>query len=367
MTALREARTRRGWSQSQLIAQLRSAGSHGRARASSRRDAAKHDLAMGEGTAPARRPLPSSLRCGVRGRRDDRAVDIDRASISSVHRGLGRRGDGPRGRHRLRDDARRPRVDRLLARPGGSPFFGMHVRAVRVAARRRDLPRRRPPLVSEPRRPGALARADIRRAPVVGHLAAAADRGRRASVVRPEPLLADRVPVVGTGLRDRRCGSCACPASCCRARTARTRAPSMPRRGSPRTLLLAGRLGSPRRPLLRGVRDVIGLRVVVGRRLPRPGALARTQRGRARGVRAGPPIRLGVLRTPRTTRSSRATTRRRPRTGAGDTSRGARCRLANPRPQESGQHRSMREAILETSGLAGQLDHAIETLREGGE
>ncbi len=47
--------------------------------------------------------------------------------------------------------------------------------------------------------------------------------------------------------------------------------------------------------------------------------------------------------------------------------RGARCRLANPRPQESGQHRSMREAILETSGLAGQLDHAIETMREGGE
>jgi len=45
--------------------------------------------------------------------------------------------------------------------------------------------------------------------------------------------------------------------------------------------------------------------------------------------------------------------------------RGARCRLTNPRPQESGQHRSMREAILETSGLARQLDQAIDTLREG--
>lgn len=45
--------------------------------------------------------------------------------------------------------------------------------------------------------------------------------------------------------------------------------------------------------------------------------------------------------------------------------RGARCRLANPRPQESGQHRSMREAILETSGLTRQLDQAIDTLREG--
>jgi hypothetical protein len=45
--------------------------------------------------------------------------------------------------------------------------------------------------------------------------------------------------------------------------------------------------------------------------------------------------------------------------------RGARCRLANPRPQESGQHRSMREAVLETSGLAPQLDQAVDTLREG--
>jgi hypothetical protein len=32
--------------------------------------------------------------------------------------------------------------------------------------------------------------------------------------------------------------------------------------------------------------------------------------------------------------------------------------------QEPGQHRSMREAILETSGLISQLDQAIETLRE---
>jgi hypothetical protein len=44
--------------------------------------------------------------------------------------------------------------------------------------------------------------------------------------------------------------------------------------------------------------------------------------------------------------------------------RGIRGRLVNPRPQESGQHRSMREAILETSGLIGHLDQAIETLRE---
>jgi len=44
--------------------------------------------------------------------------------------------------------------------------------------------------------------------------------------------------------------------------------------------------------------------------------------------------------------------------------RGARCRLANARPQESGQHRSMREAILQTSGLMAHLDQAIEALRE---
>jgi hypothetical protein len=40
-----------------------------------------------------------------------------------------------------------------------------------------------------------------------------------------------------------------------------------------------------------------------------------------------------------------------------------RSRLINPRPRESGQHRSMREAILETSVLVDQLDQAIEALR----
>jgi hypothetical protein len=44
--------------------------------------------------------------------------------------------------------------------------------------------------------------------------------------------------------------------------------------------------------------------------------------------------------------------------------RGMRSRLVNPRPRESGQHRSMREAILETSGLIEQLDQAIEALRD---
>lgn len=44
--------------------------------------------------------------------------------------------------------------------------------------------------------------------------------------------------------------------------------------------------------------------------------------------------------------------------------RGVRSRLVNPRSQETGQHRSMREAILETSGLLGHLDQAIEALRE---
>ncbi|MDX6707150.1 MAG: hypothetical protein QOI48_2996 [Solirubrobacteraceae bacterium] len=44
--------------------------------------------------------------------------------------------------------------------------------------------------------------------------------------------------------------------------------------------------------------------------------------------------------------------------------RALRCRLANPRPQESAQHRSMREVILQTSDLIGHLDQAIEALRE---
>jgi hypothetical protein len=46
--------------------------------------------------------------------------------------------------------------------------------------------------------------------------------------------------------------------------------------------------------------------------------------------------------------------------------RAARSRLTHPRPQETGQHRSMREAVLETSGLAGHLQQAIEVLREAG-
>jgi hypothetical protein len=46
--------------------------------------------------------------------------------------------------------------------------------------------------------------------------------------------------------------------------------------------------------------------------------------------------------------------------------RAARSKLTNPRPQETGQHRSMREAAFETSGLAGHLQQAIEVLREAG-
>jgi hypothetical protein len=44
--------------------------------------------------------------------------------------------------------------------------------------------------------------------------------------------------------------------------------------------------------------------------------------------------------------------------------RATRSRLVNPRPQETGQHRSMRAAILETSGITNHLSQAIETLRE---
>jgi hypothetical protein len=47
--------------------------------------------------------------------------------------------------------------------------------------------------------------------------------------------------------------------------------------------------------------------------------------------------------------------------------RGARSKLTNPRSQETGQHRSMRDAILETSSLIGHLDHAIDILRETSE
>ncbi|WP_245563449.1 hypothetical protein [Longispora albida] len=46
--------------------------------------------------------------------------------------------------------------------------------------------------------------------------------------------------------------------------------------------------------------------------------------------------------------------------------RGVRSRLTNPRPQESGQHRLMRNAIVTTSDLPGCLDHAITTLRDVG-
>lgn len=46
--------------------------------------------------------------------------------------------------------------------------------------------------------------------------------------------------------------------------------------------------------------------------------------------------------------------------------RGARSRLTNPRPRETGQHRSMRDAIVATSGITGHLDQAIEALRETG-
>ncbi|SBW17214.1 hypothetical protein FDG2_0110 [Candidatus Protofrankia californiensis] len=44
--------------------------------------------------------------------------------------------------------------------------------------------------------------------------------------------------------------------------------------------------------------------------------------------------------------------------------RGLRSRLTTERPQETSQHRSMREAIVETSGLSRHLAHAVETLRE---
>ncbi|MFC7382815.1 hypothetical protein [Sphaerisporangium rhizosphaerae] len=44
--------------------------------------------------------------------------------------------------------------------------------------------------------------------------------------------------------------------------------------------------------------------------------------------------------------------------------RGVRSRLTNPRPQETDQHRFMRAAILDTSGLPGHLAQAIDILRE---
>lgn len=44
--------------------------------------------------------------------------------------------------------------------------------------------------------------------------------------------------------------------------------------------------------------------------------------------------------------------------------RGARSRLMAPRPHEAGQHRSMREAVLETSALPAHMAQAAEILRE---
>jgi hypothetical protein len=44
--------------------------------------------------------------------------------------------------------------------------------------------------------------------------------------------------------------------------------------------------------------------------------------------------------------------------------RGVRSRLTTERPQETSQHRAMREAIVSTSGLIRRLDQAIDTLRD---
>jgi hypothetical protein len=44
--------------------------------------------------------------------------------------------------------------------------------------------------------------------------------------------------------------------------------------------------------------------------------------------------------------------------------RAAKSRLTNPRPQETGQHQTMREAIVETSRLPGILSQALEAMRE---
>lgn len=46
--------------------------------------------------------------------------------------------------------------------------------------------------------------------------------------------------------------------------------------------------------------------------------------------------------------------------------RSVRSALTNPRPQETGQHRSMRDAIVASSSVLGHLDQAIEVLREAG-
>jgi transcriptional regulator with XRE-family HTH domain len=44
--------------------------------------------------------------------------------------------------------------------------------------------------------------------------------------------------------------------------------------------------------------------------------------------------------------------------------RGVKSRLVNPRPQETGQHRAMRNSIVETSDLIGHLDQAIDVIRQ---
>jgi hypothetical protein len=44
--------------------------------------------------------------------------------------------------------------------------------------------------------------------------------------------------------------------------------------------------------------------------------------------------------------------------------RGIRSRLTTERPQETSQHRSMRDAVVQTSGLGRHLTHAVEVLRE---
>jgi hypothetical protein len=46
--------------------------------------------------------------------------------------------------------------------------------------------------------------------------------------------------------------------------------------------------------------------------------------------------------------------------------RAARSVLLTPRPQETGQHQQMRDAIVNTSGLPGQLSLAMEALKEAG-
>lgn len=209
-----------------------------------------------------------------------------------------------------------------------------------------------------------MARADLRPATVVGDLAAAADCGQRASGLRPESLLVDHIPVVRSGLRDRNADHVYAP------RPAATRGPRGHRRqacrgAARRGRAPGGRLGSPRHPLLRGLRHVIGLCVVVGRRLPRPGALARTGRRRARVAYELALQSVWAYCAQLSNEIEHGHDPSAPEDWGWRYLRGARCRLANPRPQESGQHRSMREAILDTSGLARQLDQAIDTLREG--